>query len=665
MADIKLLKDQATASFVRRIIRPERRFYQVAIVYGIAISLLTLAVPLSVQILINSVANTAIPQAVFIVSMLLFALLFLYSVLSIMQLYVLELFERRFFVRVTAEVVQAKLHTPNQVCAPFNRFFEVMHVQKSIPSLMVGGFSMFLQTIVGLVVVSFYHPFLLVFTIVLVLTCLLSWRLLHQGALSGSIAVSESKYAVADWLEHIEHETSAENISRDIARTDILAEKYLKARKHLFKYSLSQNILFFTIYVLASVCLLGLGGMLVIQGQLSLGQLVAAELILSVILLALSKLGYYLILYYELCAAALKLDDLLPSAEDIEQNQALAPVSKFWSEIRVTNALRLGARIIKIAIVLLVIALVFVPWVQTAKGTGSITALDPTGQPQDIHALVKGRIKKWYVRDGSQVQEGDPILEIIDNDPLFLERLEAEARAARKARDAAEAAAQTSIIDYQRKEELFAKGLASRRDVEQAKIDYQSWQAKEAEAMARLTATETRLSRQHSQLVRAPRDGLIVRTAAGDLATMVNEGDVLATFVPTDSRRAVELYISGMDMPLVYPERKVRLQFEGWPVVQFSGWPSTAVGTFAGIVKVVAPAVSANGRLRILIVEPEDEPWPDSRYLRFGARVNGWIQLDTVSLGYELWRQMNGFPPENTNPPPKETIPTTNKSAIE
>ena len=88
--------------------------------------------------------------------------------------------------------------------------------------------------------------------------------------------------------------------------------------------------------------------------------------------------------------------------------------------------------------------------------------------------------------------------------------------------------------------------------------------------------------------------------------------------------------------------------FEGWPAVQFGGWPEVAVGTFGAVVSTVDPVVSSNGRFRVLLVpDPDDAPWPSNAYLRFGAQARGWILLDTVSVGYELWRRLNGFPPEN------------------
>jgi len=147
--------------------------------------------------------------------------------------------------------------------------------------------------------------------------------------------------------------------------------------------------------------------------------------------------------------------------------------------------------------------------------------------------------------------------------------------------------------------------------------------------------------------VRAPRDGVILRVNAGDAATFVNAGEVVATFVPDNVARAVEIFVDGRDVALVQPGAPVRLQFEGWPAVQFSGWPSVAVGTFDGRVMAVDPSAQPDGRFRVLVTEDEDAetPWPDERFVRFGSKARGWVLLGTVSVGYELWRQLNNFPP--------------------
>jgi len=278
--------------------------------------------------------------------------------------------------------------------------------------------------------------------------------------------------------------------------------------------------------------------------------------------------------------------------------------------IKVPRVLRSFARMLLIFIILLIVFLFAVPWIQTAPGKGSVTALNPDDRAQHINALVSGRIKHWFVRDGSTIEKGDPVVEIIDNDSQLIERLKAERDAMKQNHEVAKIAAETAKINYERQKELFENGLSSRRAFENAKIKYKTHLAEEAKALAELNKAEVQLSRQATQVLHAPRDGTIVRIIAGDIATTVKEGQAVATFVPRGVKPAVELFVNGLDIPLIHPGRKVRLQFEGWPVVQFSGWPSVAIGTFGGIVKVVDPSVAPNGKFRIIVVEdPDTEPW--------------------------------------------------------
>jgi len=304
--------------------------------------------------------------------------------------------------------------------------------------------------------------------------------------------------------------------------------------------------------------------------------------------------------------------------------------------------------ILATGVVITAVFLLFTPWVQTTAGFGTVTALNPNDRLQEINALVPGRIQQWFVQDGSQVKVGDPIVQVADVDPQLLQRLEAERQQVIAKLNAAETAVETAQIDLKRMRELFDEGLAARREYEQARIRVEELRSKVAEAAAELTRADVNLSRQSVQMVRAPRDGVILRVFAGDAATFVKAGDVVATFVPDNADRAVELFIDGRDVALVREGAKVRLQFEGWPVVQFSGWPSVAIGTFGGVVTAIDPSAQANGRFRVLVSEDlEDEnPWPDRRFVRFGSKARGWILLNEVSVGFELWRQLNNFPPE-------------------
>lgn len=315
---------------------------------------------------------------------------------------------------------------------------------------------------------------------------------------------------------------------------------------------------------------------------------------------------------------------------------------------RVPRPMRAIGWIITLGTAAAVTFLTLTPWVQTTSGFGGVTALNPNDRLQEINALVSGRIQEWYVRDGSHVEVDDPIVRIVDNDPQLIERLNAERNQVLAKLEAAETAVRTARIDMNRMEDLFNEGLASRRDYEQARIRVEELRARVAEAAAELTRVDVNISRQSVQIVRAPRAGIISQLNAGDTATFVNAGDVLASFVPDNVGRAVELYVDGRDVALVRTGDKVRLQFEGWPMVQFSGWPNLAVGTFGGEVIAVDPSAQTNGRFRVLVIEDKtaEHPWPEDRFVRFGSNARGWVLLETVPIGFELWRQMNNFPPQ-------------------
>jgi multidrug resistance efflux pump len=186
-------------------------------------------------------------------------------------------------------------------------------------------------------------------------------------------------------------------------------------------------------------------------------------------------------------------------------------------------------------------------------------------------------------------------------------------------------------------------------DIAKAQSGLENKRSDRAKLSTELIKLQTRLARQGQQVITAPRAGTVLSVAARQGNEYVKAGDVLAVMVPETASRAVEVYVRGNDAPLLFPGRKVRLQFEGWPAVQFSGWPSVAVGTFPAEIGFVDAAADAQGRFRVLIVPDHEEggeqSWPESKFLRQGARANAWVLLDEVSVGYEIWRQLNGFPP--------------------
>lgn len=342
--------------------------------------------------------------------------------------------------------------------------------------------------------------------------------------------------------------------------------------------------------------------------------------------------------------------------------------------------------------------------------------------------------RRARIRNG----QGEVIAELLDNDPLLLQRLAnerqalldrqsavenrvetfreqlrmdelsrpqalaaAESRlemgkqrqkAAAQALDAARAARQTASLNLNRQQQLQQKGLASRRTLELAELDMAQRSADSERAQATLIAAkdeinaltadrqklladtaasvekaraelnkaiedqnyvradllklETRLARQQTQTIAAPRDGTVLRLLANPNAELVKAGQALAILVPDTEQRAVELWVDGNDLPLIVTGSHVRLQFEGYPAIQFGGWPEFSVGSFGGRVLLIDATDDGKGHFRILVgPDPDDIPWPDTRFLRQGVRVNGWILLGRVTLGYEMWRIFNGFPP--------------------
>jgi len=187
---------------------------------------------------------------------------------------------------------------------------------------------------------------------------------------------------------------------------------------------------------------------------------------------------------------------------------------------------------------------------------------------------------------------------------------------------------------------------------------------------------ENRVERFKARHVVAPCDGVVFRVHAnvGGGGQYLKEGDELCTIIPDTKDRVVELTLDGRDAPLVlaYSHRKgslpqARLQFQGWPAILFSGFPDVSIGTFGGKVRQVDQASGPTGDFRILI-EPDHhvpgDEWPDSKFLRQGNQVVGWVFLNRVPLGYEIWRRLNGFPPV-LPPTSKESKQTKDKKQAE
>lgn len=318
---------QELFGFFITILGPESSFYTLALLYGIGISLLSLATPVSVQMLINTVANVGLTTPLVMLSLTLFVLLLAAGGLNALRIHLMDVFSRRFYARMVAEIALRAVYALNPFFDDnskgplFNRYFDTIIVVKQIPNLLVGGFTIILQTLVGFVLVSSYHPLLLGFNLLVAFCLWLVWAIWGKRAICSALELSHRKHATAAWLEGLASSNgffkTGRHIEHALRHTDEVTGAFIKCQKLHFRHHFSQTLALLFIYAAASAALLGLGGWLVIQGQLSLGQLVAAELVLSVVFVGLSQLGVYLTYFYDLCAAV----EELSLFYDVEQEE--------------------------------------------------------------------------------------------------------------------------------------------------------------------------------------------------------------------------------------------------------------------------------------------------------------------------------------------------------
>lgn len=254
--------------------------------------------------------------------------------------------------------------------------------------------------------------------------------------------------------------------------------------------------------------------------------------------------------------------------------------------------------------------------------------------------------------------------------------------------------AQIAKEQYERFQSLFEKGLKSQTELEQREMAYQSARSKQTETenklliarqelmnartelstiaqdfrdkvsksesekfstMSVLYDTEAQVSKLQSQFagynqrsgfyfITAPADGFITRAVKSGIGETLKEGEEIVTLMPANNDLAVEMMIKPIDFPLLSKGQKVRFVFDGWPAFVFSGWPGSSSGTYGGIVVAIDNFTNAKGEYRILVSpDPNDSPWPPG--IRVGAGAKGMALLNNVPIGYELWRQFNGFPP--------------------
>jgi ABC-type bacteriocin/lantibiotic exporter with double-glycine peptidase domain len=286
-------------------------------VFAVAVAFLSLASPIAVESLVNTVAFGVLMWPVFVLAAILMGCLGLAAAIRAMQFYLVECIQRRLFVRVVSDYAlrlpKVRLEAYDHQHGPelANRFFDVLNVQKSLAYLMLECITLFVTAIVGMVVLAFYHPFLFGFDILLIALIAFTLFVLGRGGIRTSLRESHAKYDAAAWIEELAREPRSfkfgAGAKHALEKADKLAAEYVKARRGHFHIVWRQTLFALGLQVVASTVLLGLGGYLVINRQLTLGQLVASELIVSLIVVSLSKMGKYAETFYDLMSGSEKL----------------------------------------------------------------------------------------------------------------------------------------------------------------------------------------------------------------------------------------------------------------------------------------------------------------------------------------------------------------------
>lgn len=332
--DIKRILQQA--------IYKDKKFFFYIASYAIVVSIINLSMPLSIQLLINSIANTALIQPILIIGLILTFLLGFSAILSVMQKHLLEIYKQNSFARLSSEMFIKTINTEYEEFRRYNtsdlssHYFDIFNIQHSASVLVMEGFISLLQIIICFTLSSVYHPYFMIMNITALIIIWLSWQVFKNKAIELSVQRSESKYRVFGWLNDVFRSNSyfksktTKNYALDKSRD--LINDYINRQKDCWKISFTQLSILTILYVALAISLFVVGSILVIKGQLSLGQLIAAEILYSVALFGSSKLSNYFDLYYRLVASADELDHLFVLSNEKKQESKLGPVTDTESE---------------------------------------------------------------------------------------------------------------------------------------------------------------------------------------------------------------------------------------------------------------------------------------------------------------------------------------------
>ncbi len=642
------------------------------------------------------------------------------------------------------------LYLNEYLSVKINHFYDTLTLQKGLAKILLDVSFSVVSIVFGLLVLSAYNPLFLVFTLLTVLIFYFILKNYGSKALDKSLNESRSKHLFVNWLHNLviglrdkEKSYTDEYIYET---TSVKLKSYIDDKSDYFKILDLQYRSILVFKIIFITVLLFLGVILVQTGYLNIGQFVASEILVLLVINAIEKLVINLKTVFDVLTATEKLFQVFEMENEIEKENRISfsQLKTNVSEFIYKHAYSKKFKSTLYSVLLIGLIVLFLPWTQTVESTGQITTLDPTKRPQTVTSRIAGRVEKWYINEGTLIKKNDTIAfisEIKDDymDPNLIERSESQIKSKESSIEsyefkinainsqidalnkslllkteqlknkilqskikiytdsiemvAAENNYKVTEEQLKRFEELLQKGVISKTDLENRKVKLQEGMAKRIssqndyrnslnellnaeielnatrqdfneklmkaeseklstfsnlyDAEANLTKMQNQLSnysiRQGYYFVLAPQDGFISKTFINGVGEIIKEGSAICSIVPSQEEQAVELFINPIDLPLVHPGQKVQLLFDGWPAFVFSGWPGVSFGTYEAEVVAVDKAISENGKFKVLAVNKE-KPWPEA--IQIGGGVKGFALLNNVLVIYELWRKINGFPPE-------------------
>ncbi len=714
------------------------KIYFLAVLQG----LMYIAIPLGIQGIITYImAGSFSASLILLIAITIIVTAFI-GFFQLWQMRINETLNQKIFGDMVSRVNNylEKNEPSSEILFSLNKFFEIITFQKGISKILLDFSFSIISLVFGLLILPIYSSWFLIFTIVLGGAFYVIIRYYGKKGIETNIETSNKKYKLIDYLQLSAIEKQKTNIT---SGTETYLNSFFINRNKHFHILESQfkGIIVFKIVFVG--ILLFFGAYLVQIGELNIGQFIASEIIIFLVINSVEKLVGTLNTWYDIVTALYKIEGIFGEQTDFsmltENTKNLESTKNIYSKPY--------SKVVKYSLFTLFFTgfiILLMPWTQSVDSNGKVTTLNPENRPQTITSRIAGRVEKWYIQEGDYVSKNDTIAyisEIKDEyvDPQLISRSESIIKAKETtiksyedkisavdsqidalnkslllkmeqgrnkiiqakikiATDSIESSVSTNNFkvaeeQLKRYEELMSKGVISKTDLENRRVKVQEALSKKTSADNKFASTknemlnakielnsiqqeyqeklmktesdkfsalsllyegEGSLTKLQNQLanysmrqgfyyVLAPQDGYIAKTNVQGIGEIIKEGASLCNIVPKQEEQAVELYIAPVDLPLIQKGQKMQLQFDGWPAFVFSGWPGVSYGTYTAEIVAYDKVLSDNGKFRIL-AKNIGQKWPDA--IQIGGGVKGFALLKNVPLFYELWRTVNGFPPE-------------------